>query len=969
MRANDWREWWQRRRADVAALGAIALFFIAFFPQVFCGGRFIIAGDAFYYSYPLRTVAWRMIRAGQLPLWTPHVLAGYPLLSMAQVAIGYPLTWFYLFRPGPWAEQLYVLAPFLLSPVFTYAYAREIGRSRLAALLAGLAFGYGGMMCGFISNSGMLTNGLMWSPLVLLYVERARVRSFAYCLSRAGLIYALAVLAGHGQSYVYVGVLTAAYGLFVSLSAIFARSAPRGAWRSWAHWRPTVVACGALVVAAGVAAFQLLEVLRAARRSIRSALTYEAFGEGSFAPREALLSVGAPLYHYVDTSAYLAPLALLLALCAIICALSRRRSADARLWFWLAVALCGFALMLGAHTSLYRFVYRVPVLNQFRVPSRHTFEWTLAVSILAAYGWDAVANYFARRRQTTTIRARAFDVTLALALLFIGIVVAALWWRATAQPPVPNPSIYTGLTETYYWLWKLAFTCIIVALTCWCLRIVAPRARTVLLAAAIMLACYAEPAAVVSCWWGRLLSLPASRFQIVTPTTAYLQQFAPEENRVYTRAGLFAEEFNAQPRLDAPNLPALYGLHNLAGMEPLIFARYSRALGGVGPDSVTPRAGFPATNDDLFTARSHVLDLLNTTHVVSFANLKTFEEPFVYRDGVGVSTVDLTLSLPPGATARLTGGGADTDAIALVTSLADSIQIADGEPVARLRFHTTDGKTFERTLRAGVDTSEWAHERADVRALMKHRLAPVFDARPGDALNSFSALRYWARLAFDAPAQVKQIELTNVTRGATIALWRASLYSAHTGRATPLAVDTRSEFWTTVYDTDGVLILHNARALPRAFLVAEAEAVDDEEALHRIRGESAHDFDPRRTALLEVRPEELPQLAGAGVTWESMRARVAVYEPTRLVIETDAAAPTVLVVSEIFYPGWAATVDGRPARIMVADYLLRGVALPAGQHTVEMHYRAPAARTGAVIAVSTLLLLCVLFIRGRRTRQ
>src|SRR5205085_8287279 len=215
MSMTERQRFWPVERADVCAFACVALFFVVFFAQVIFGQRFIIAGDALYYSYPLRTVAWRMIRHGQLPLWTPHILSGYPLLSMAQVAVGYPLTWGYLFLPGQWAEQVYVLAPFLLSPLFTYAYAREIGRSRLAALLAGLAYAYGGMMCGFISNSGMLTNGLMWTPLVLLYVVRARTRSFAYCLPRAGLLYALSVLAGHGQSYVYVGVLVVAYGLFL----------------------------------------------------------------------------------------------------------------------------------------------------------------------------------------------------------------------------------------------------------------------------------------------------------------------------------------------------------------------------------------------------------------------------------------------------------------------------------------------------------------------------------------------------------------------------------------------------------------------------------------------------------------------------------------------------------------------------------------------------------------------------------
>src|SRR5882672_8155115 len=305
MSRNNLSEWWRARRADVLTLSCAVLFFVAFFPLSLAGRRFIITGDNFYYTYPLRTVAWEMIRNGQLPLWTPLILSGYPLLSVALLAMGYPLTWGHLFLPGHWAEQVYALAPFLLSPVFTYAYAREIGRSRLASLLAGLSFGYGGMMCGILANSGMLTNGLMWAPLVLLFIDRARRRSLAHCLLGATLAYVPSVLAGHGQSYVYAGLLGLAYGLFTSLALdAEGRRAPERHGRAWAHWQPLAVAAGAPVLSAGVAAFQLLETLRAARRSVRSALTYEVFSEGSFTLREALLSLGAQIYHYIDTGTY-----------------------------------------------------------------------------------------------------------------------------------------------------------------------------------------------------------------------------------------------------------------------------------------------------------------------------------------------------------------------------------------------------------------------------------------------------------------------------------------------------------------------------------------------------------------------------------------------------------------------------------------------------------------------------------------
>src|SRR6266496_3206997 len=166
------------RRADLIALAAIVVFFIVFFPQGLFGGRYLLANDAFFYSYPLRTIAWRLIRAGELPLWTPNVLSGYPLLSMAQIGLGYPLTWGYLFLPGYVAEQIYVLAPFLLAPTFTYAYLRELRRTPLASVFGGLAFGYGGMMASPLANNGLMPNSVMWLPLFLISIERARGSRF-----------------------------------------------------------------------------------------------------------------------------------------------------------------------------------------------------------------------------------------------------------------------------------------------------------------------------------------------------------------------------------------------------------------------------------------------------------------------------------------------------------------------------------------------------------------------------------------------------------------------------------------------------------------------------------------------------------------------------------------------------------------------------------------------------------------------
>jgi len=67
------------------------------------------------------------------------------------------------------------------------------------------------------------------------------------------------------------------------------------------------------------------------------------------------------------------------------------------------------------------------------------------------------------------------------------------------------------------------------------------------------------------------------------------------------------------------------------------------------------------------------------------------------------------------------------------------------------------------------------------------------------------------------------------------------------------------------------------------------------------------------------------------------------------------------------YPGCEATVDGAPVAIYTTDYLLRGVIVPGGTHRIEMRYAAPAARSGALISLLSLLVLGGIAVYARRT--
>ncbi|MDQ3013045.1 MAG: YfhO family protein, partial [Acidobacteriota bacterium] len=173
------------------------------------------------------------------------------------------------------------------------------------------------------------------------------------------------------------------------------------------------------------------------------------------------------------------------------------------------------------------------------------------------------------------------------------------------------------------------------------------------------------------------------------------------------------------------------------------------------------------------------------------------------------------------------------------------------------------------------------------------------------------------------------------------------------------------DHWRKQYDQDGVQIYENQHVLPRVWLTTQAEAVTSDEALRRIKGKSEAAFNPKTMALLEAPPETLRGLSGGELGAEE-KAQIIRYESNNLVIETNAARQTVLVVSEMNYPGWEAKVDGQQANIRTTDYLLRGVILPAGKHRVEMRYTAPAARNGAVLSALSLLVLIGLMLKARR---
>ena len=112
---------------------------------------------------------------------------------------------------------------------------------------------------------------------------------------------------------------------------------------------------------------------------------------------------------------------------------------------------------------------------------------------------------------------------------------------------------------------------------------------------------------------------------------------------------------------------------------------------------------------------------------------------------------------------------------------------------------------------------------------------------------------------------------------------------------------------------------------------------------------TAPDFSARGVAVTENPIAGIPETV-ASPPAPPGRARIGAYEPERVVVDTQARRRSVLVLTDSWYPGWKVLVDGKEEPIHRVDYLIRGVAVPAGTHRVEFHYEPASWRAGWIIS-------------------
>ncbi|MFN8454589.1 MAG: YfhO family protein [Anaerolineae bacterium] len=431
----------------------------------------IAAGDFTEQYFPLRAFAAQQWVRGEIPLWNPYLFGGQPALADIQSGALYPphvlqsliLGWSGLGFPLA-ALEWQVIGHLSIAAVGMYLFARHLAcahgaavrHARFGGLMASLVFTYGGYLTGFPVQQLTILEVSAWLPWVMWGVsesangrmgecqvsdvthhaprttpalraslcaplagDASRLLAPPLCVPRfaspapfwGAIAFALAILAGHPQTVMYIFYLSLAYTVFRCQVSSVKCQVLRTTHHALRFFIPWLIIIG---LGTALAAAQLLPTLEFIGRSLRADLSYQAVSAGL--PLNELVSIlypgflgGSPEYVGIVTLVLMA-LALLIRPKSPI---TNNQTRD--IFFWVGAGIVSLVLAFGGNTFLYPLFYLLlPGFESVRQQERVYLIYSFSAAILAGYGALVLVSPLsqAARRIYTRLERRLRQIAL-----------------------------------------------------------------------------------------------------------------------------------------------------------------------------------------------------------------------------------------------------------------------------------------------------------------------------------------------------------------------------------------------------------------------------------------------------------------------------------------------------------------------------------------------------------------------------
>jgi hypothetical protein len=866
-------------------------------------------GDGYTFFFPAKMFA------NTLSPWNPYVQLGTYAFANTQAQPFYPpaLIALALF-PDIFGFNLFILGHYVLAGFFFFLYARNLPLNRYSSYFGGVCFMCGGFMLGHKGHDAMLSAAI-WVPLILLfvdlYVKSGRLRDAAF----GGVALALCILSGFPQITLYAVVLVICYFGY----RCFSSGGPfKPQIRFFSAGLATLCFVGLLL-----SSLQLLCVAESFPYTSRQKISMEMFNQDPLplaslgalvVPNVAGGLFGVPCYKPdscgVGVYSYAGFIPLILAVAALVWFWRTRSDVI----FWAGTILIAIILAL-ALSPVQSLLYRVPVYNLFRAPSRHLFEVTFGISVLAAYG----AELFSRGEMSRNMR--ALKVTIATVAVLLAGVLCYLQWEKYVLTHLSHPefaSFANFRPDGTYSIKDIAPR--IVA----GLDLLHPTSLYPIL-------CFIASAAIL---W-QIARHPMAKAWRCAAVAAVLVDVSLPYRTVYeNRDASVLDQPGAAPDIDFmrhhgldttrdrvypidPGTDLIYPQLNLWPRIPVI-----NDYGPMWSKRYQAITGF-VSNGESETARFSpaLMDVLSVKFLVTHDQRIAHQLRWISQ---GPPTSKSSLPLPTLNCVALSCTNARFSESGVITLGAPEhglsfIQVpfeAERNTIYDISF---DGRALSESI--GPFHIDFSSTRPEWEGFGGGQRRSIISFGPDFTNISVliesghtSAKQGYVRLFTSSPGPY---EIRN-------------LAIAKSGR---LATAYKEVFGAP----DGNIVFENVGALPRfrfaSRLVPASSVADAREII------MSSSFDPASQVTVEGLSKPMSVDSGTILSQQ--------IENTSLTWQIETGPSAFFVVADSWFPGWTATIDGHTEPIKIVDGLLRGVFIKgAGRHLIQMEFHPRTIRYG-----------------------
>lgn len=911
------------------------------------------------------------IFSAQGSVWNPFISSGtYQFMDPVNQSFYLPGILLMKLFPNAFGYNILLLLHYVFAGFFTFIFLKNISLNKISAFIGGLCFMFSGFLVSHLGHNTMV-NAAIWFPLILYFIENYFKYNKLSSLIYGSISFSLSIFSGYPAVSFYSGMVIFMYIIF----------------RIWFKDNNNSVRkleqilnfakCNLVIFLGGVliASVQIIPILESLKYISRDKITYDFFSSFSFPVWTLpilifpyIFGTHAPglyntLYYgpwnLTEMAGYVGILPLLFAIFAFIIFRKRNR----QIWFWAFISLFGFLLVLGNSTLFYKVMFYIPIYNMFRVPARNWFEVNFAISILVAYAinYFTCEKYVLSKTQIVLIR-RVVIVFLTVVMGLLGGIysfhkiapqitniidkgafdriitiqglnstLSELINRTLENTQITSPAIYIPLIIIFVSIIYLTLL----------LKFKNRKSIWVVVAIIIFIDLFS---------FGHFHDAAYSNFYELTSkenNEAYNYMKSSEKN--LTNIRIVSLDMN--PTALYPLLNITYGLNVINNYGPIWLKDY-KVLTGFESNGIS-------TNPSYLLKNCTVISMLANKYILtSDPDKKSFIKSIKFKNTIEQNQIIIS---------SLSQSGWNYFSPSNINNGIVALKSKDGREVSLIQYQ------FNLEINTSYKISFQARTNGD---LTQPLIVDFFTDQTYD--NAEQEIHY------DSSKLNSEFQKNSIVFESGISCPQSTNLRFYTLSSTPIEVkdikleriNSSVKYWGVKADKqleysiyrekyvtkDGISIFENMNYLPRIRFISNIIEVKDFNAANDIM-KNDYNFDPSITALVENYHGSKTLDNGKVISTDCSKN-------DKIKLSVDTGDNSYLILSDTWYPGWKAYVDGKETPIYKTNGVLRGILIQGkGKHQIEFVFKPKSFYIGGAISIGTLLLMIAFLLFDFRRRR